>query len=845
MASADLAITLSVRMGKMEAELAKATQSMRNTERQAKQTATAVAAMGSSFATVAASASGAFRSLGATITGIVAVVAGGGLVAGISAAVSRVNALADAAAQVGVSVEELQTVQVAFEEAGSNAQAAEQALGRLGVSIGDAVSGSKAAQEQFVAMGISFRNVDGSARSTVQVFDDIAAKMAEASSEQEKLSIAATFFGQRGARAAVAAMNEMGGATAAATERMRALGLIASKETTDALDQVGTGFANVARAISVVMANAIAQAAPGLVDFLTRVRESVVAAGPAILDGLSSIGSQIGAAVSGWWEEFRPLRESLMALFRDLGPVVVNVARIVGETFIGVARSLQPVAVFIIDTLRNVIRWVTDALKALGLVERSGLELAQRGVQSAFDAAVTATSRLTQAEERLANARRVNGSRAAVESAEAEVARLRLEQAGSTVALAEAQRTLNAARGAAPQLPEPPSNLPTPPVPTAPPGAPPRVTAGGGGGGGRVQETEAQREANRLLSQSYRDLTKIMEGAADPQIRMQAALGDVTRAIMEQDRAFAAYREAYGRAPADIAPLTLSLQTLTSVAEKAAEDVAKAMQGTGASTAQITAAITANVTAFAEELARTGRITTEQIGSIVTAAQNAGRRATGTGFGAGFAQGAGVDLTRAAPDFVTELGKGFGQIGVGLFDKMATSLDKVATGAQSAGDAMKEFALDFIKAVTMMIAKAAALAALNALIRAISGPSAGTSTGGVQFGPPSPFGGGFAAGGTITGGKSYLVGELGPELFVPHGSGRIVPNDNMGGVNLQIVNNAPGVVVEQKPSTGEVIEIAVNMARQRVASDFNESARTGFGAYAESLGTRYAMRRKL
>jgi hypothetical protein len=45
---------------------------------------------------------------------------------------------------------------------------------------------------------------------------------------------------------------------------------------------------------------------------------------------------------------------------------------------------------------------------------------------------------------------------------------------------------------------------------------------------------------------------------------------------------------------------------------------------------------------------------------------------------------------------------------------------------------------------------------------------------------------GKAAGGPVTGGTPYIVGERGPELFVPQQSGSIVPNNAMGGVNITI-----------------------------------------------------------
>ena len=53
----------------------------------------------------------------------------------------------------------------------------------------------------------------------------------------------------------------------------------------------------------------------------------------------------------------------------------------------------------------------------------------------------------------------------------------------------------------------------------------------------------------------------------------------------------------------------------------------------------------------------------------------------------------------------------------------------------------------------------------------------------------SAFGGFRAAGGAVTGGTPYVVGERGPELFVPNGSGSIVPNNRMGGSTINLTVN--------------------------------------------------------
>ena len=54
------------------------------------------------------------------------------------------------------------------------------------------------------------------------------------------------------------------------------------------------------------------------------------------------------------------------------------------------------------------------------------------------------------------------------------------------------------------------------------------------------------------------------------------------------------------------------------------------------------------------------------------------------------------------------------------------------------------------------------------------------------------FGGFKADGGTVAGGKSYIVGERGPELFSPGRSGSIAPNNSLGGANVVVNVDASG-----------------------------------------------------
>ena len=92
---------------------------------------------------------------------------------------------------------------------------------------------------------------------------------------------------------------------------------------------------------------------------------------------------------------------------------------------------------------------------------------------------------------------------------------------------------------------------------------------------------------------------------------------------------------------------------------------------------------------------------------------------------------------------------------------------------------------------------------LDRIKKAITGAITGTSTGGLSLGrifqismgmggATTATEGSFASGGTIQAGKASLVGERGPELFVPRTAGSIVPSSltpgKMGGGSNVVIN---------------------------------------------------------
>lgn len=95
------------------------------------------------------------------------------------------------------------------------------------------------------------------------------------------------------------------------------------------------------------------------------------------------------------------------------------------------------------------------------------------------------------------------------------------------------------------------------------------------------------------------------------------------------------------------------------------------------------------------------------------------------------------------------------------------ALADVLTGVRDLDDVWREFIINIIRTKLLEPALNNVFDAIfGSLLKSISGSVVGSIFG-------SLFGGFRAAGGTVESGRAYVVGERGPELFVPQGSGRI------------------------------------------------------------------------
>jgi len=138
------------------------------------------------------------------------------------------------------------------------------------------------------------------------------------------------------------------------------------------------------------------------------------------------------------------------------------------------------------------------------------------------------------------------------------------------------------------------------------------------------------------------------------------------------------------------------------------------------------------------------------------------------------------------------------QIYAGLGQTIATGVTDMLTAAMDKTKSLADVASNMLRNLANQLLQVAVNTALFSLF------------------PGSSFFKGlprFADGGSISGGKPAIVGERGPELFMPGRSGSIVPNNALGGATINVSVDATGSRVEgdtsEQKRLGEAIGVAI------------------------------------
>jgi len=175
---------------------------------------------------------------------------------------------------------------------------------------------------------------------------------------------------------------------------------------------------------------------------------------------------------------------------------------------------------------------------------------------------------------------------------------------------------------------------------------------------------------------------------------------------------------------------------------------------------------------------------------------------------------------------------------------MAYQLIQAAIGKTSAASAATAQTFEAMAAQQMAAINAFASTAAIPLI----GPAMAPAAAAAALAATSPFvatiaslgaaaAGARATGGPVSADMPYLIGERGPELFVPNTAGKVLPNSALGGPGSPTIN-----LIEDKRRAGQTQERVADNGRQEI--DVFVADLMGDGPRAKAIARRFGLRNK-
>lgn len=116
----------------------------------------------------------------------------------IKSQLDAADAISDTATKLGITTDEYERFGFIAKLSGSSAEEMGASIGKLNKAIGDTADGNANTAQAFSKLGVSLKNADGSARSTSDVFMDIANNFGSLQSQGDKTTVAMTLFGKGG-----------------------------------------------------------------------------------------------------------------------------------------------------------------------------------------------------------------------------------------------------------------------------------------------------------------------------------------------------------------------------------------------------------------------------------------------------------------------------------------------------------------------------------------------------------------------------------------------------------------------------------------------------------------------
>tara|TARA_R110002153_G_scaffold90948_1_gene221762 strand:+ start:737 stop:2701 length:1965 start_codon:yes stop_codon:yes gene_type:complete len=189
---------------------------------------------------------------------------------------------------------------------------------------------------------------------------------------------------------------------------------------------------------------------------------------------------------------------------------------------------------------------------------------------------------------------------------------------------------------------------------------------------------------------------------------------------------------------------------------------------------------------------------------------------------------AGIEAAKKAKEIAEQIAADTQAKFQDISSTISNSLADALVEGKSVLDSLKNVFRGFVKT---MIAKAIELMVVNRILNAVFGLTGGSA---LPMGSPTA----LAGGGSVSPNQPYVVGERGPELFVPSSSGTVMNNSNskgFGGGSTTVVNQTINVSAGVSQTVrAEMISLLPSF-KQETMSGVADAKRRG-GSYGRAFG---------
>lgn len=193
--------------------------------------------------------------------------------------------------RTGIAVEELSALSAAAQLSGVNAESFEKGMRKLSKTLSDAAAGSEQARATLKALGMSATDAQGKTWSLTDALLKIADKMAAAKNGADKAAVAMQAFGKTG-DTLIPFLNQGSEGIEKLIEQLKALGIPLSKEDAEAAEQFERQMKLLDMAGQALVRNIVMGMIPALMNVVTAINESSGAT-----NGFRVVGEAIGVVI--------------------------------------------------------------------------------------------------------------------------------------------------------------------------------------------------------------------------------------------------------------------------------------------------------------------------------------------------------------------------------------------------------------------------------------------------------------------------------------------------------------------------------------------------------------------